>query len=344
MPEKPLSISIARQWEMLKMLPTRGAGMTAKAIKEELVDAGFKVSLHQVQKDLSGLMGIFPIKYITHENDKAWYWLWSEGKWLNLPGLTVSEAVSLSLVEKTMKPLLPGSILKPLQPKFQQAAEKLKAVELLNNQAQLARKVRVVPQTLQRLAPAIDAKVLDEVQSALAANEQVEVRYRSMGKPTAAAERLPLRRLHPLGLIQRGVVIYLAATEGTHTDVRTYALHRMRSALRTYENANRPSGFDLDVYIKSNAPLFGGGKPIVLKARVSEELARILDETPLSAKQVLTPPKSRSGRVLLEAEVQDSWQLRWWVLSQGEKIEVIAPISLRKDVANTLSVAAAQYT
>jgi len=341
MPEKPISITIARQWEMLKLLPSRGAGATARALSEKLNDAGFKVSLKQVQRDLQGLRTIFPID--CNEKSVPWGWLWREGKPANLPGLTVSEAVSLHLVEKTVKPLLPSSVLKALQPSFQQAAEKLKALELENQEAQLARKVRAVPQTLQRLPPAIDATVLEQVQSALIANEQIDARYRSMGKTADTPMQLQLRRLHPLGLIQRGPVTYLAATADAHTDVRLYALHRMRSAVRTYENANRPAGFDLDDYINSNAPLFGGGKPTLLKARVAEELARILDETPLSAKQTLTQPKSKSSRVLLEAEVLDSWQLRWWVLSQGDKIEVIAPLSLRKEVAKILSGAATQY-
>ena len=100
----------------------------------------------------------------------------------------------------------------------------------------------------------------------------------------------------------------------------------------------------LSVSHKSNAPLFGGGNPIALKALVSEELARIFDETPLAAGQHLTPPRSNSGnRALLEVEVPDSWQLRWWLLSQGGKIEVITPMALRKEVADTLSGAAAQY-
>ena len=346
MPKQRLSVSITRQWEMLKLLPTRSAGSvgtTANALCEKLNDAGFKVSLKQVQSDLVGLMDIFPIQHITHENEKAWYWLWSEGKPADFPGLTVSEAVSLSIVEKTLKPLLPSSVLKALQPRFLQAAEKLKALELLNKEAQLARKVRAVPQTLQRLAPAVDAKVLEQVQTALVANEQIEARYRSMGQTKDTASRLPLRRLHPLGLIQRGVVTYLVATENAHTDPRLYALHRMPNAVRTYENANRPAGFDLDDYIKTNAPLFGGGELITLKARLSDDLARILEETPLSAKQTLTQPKSQTSRALLEAQVQDSWQLRWWVLTQGDKVEVIAPLSLRKEVARILSSAAAQY-
>jgi predicted DNA-binding transcriptional regulator YafY len=345
MPKQKLSISIARQWEMLKLLPARSpgtTGTTAKALFEKLNDAGFEVSLKQVQSDLQGLKDVFPIKCIKHKGE-AWTWFWSDGKSANFPGLTVSEAVSLSLVEKTVRPLLPDSMLKALQPRFQQAADKLKAIELQNREAQLARKVRAVPQTLQRLAPAVDAKVLDEVQTALVANEQIDARYRSMGETTDAPMRVKLRRLHPLGLIQRGPVTYLVATADAHTDARLYALHRMTSAARTYENANRPTGFDLDDYIKTNAPLFGGGKAIMLKARVSEDLARILNETPLSAKQTLTQPTSKSNRALLEAEVPDSWQLRWWVLSQGEKIEVISPIALRKEVAQTLSSAAKQY-
>src|SRR5688500_18092161 len=107
MPEKKLSVSIARQWEMLKLLPTRGRGTTADALFRELNAGGFNVSLKQVQRDLQGLKDIFPIKHISQENEKAWFWLWCEGKPANLPGMTVSEAVSLNLVERTVKSLLP---------------------------------------------------------------------------------------------------------------------------------------------------------------------------------------------------------------------------------------------
>lgn len=38
----------------------------------------------------------------------------------------------------------------------------------------------------------------------------------------------------------------------------------------------------------------------------------------------------------LEVTVPDSWQLRWWVLSLGEMIEVLEPAALRNEVVERL--------
>ncbi len=101
----------------------------------------------------------------------------------------------------------------------------------------------------------------------------------------------------------------------------------------TGEPAQRPSDFDLNGYIASGALQFGSGESIRLKARVSEELAHILAETPLSVDMQLV---SDGNGKTLSATVPDTWQLRWWVLSQGEAIEVLAPTELREEIAATL--------
>ena len=56
MPHDKTRNTVARQWELLKILPTRGAGKTAKDLTGILNDLGFKVSKRQVERDLGELL------------------------------------------------------------------------------------------------------------------------------------------------------------------------------------------------------------------------------------------------------------------------------------------------
>jgi predicted DNA-binding transcriptional regulator YafY len=43
------------------------------------------------------------------------------------------------------------------------------------------------------------------------------------------------------------------------------------------------------------------------------------------------------------AAIRDSWQLQWWILSQGDGIEIIAPKALRKAIGDSLKSAGEYY-
>lgn len=146
--------------------------------------------------------------------------------------------------------------------------------------------------------------------------------------------------LHPLGLVQRGPASYLVATAFDYQDVRLYALHRFQSATKTGNPVNPPAGFNLDTYIEGGALHFGNGSTLRLEAALSDGLAQVLRETPLSEDQKI---REQDDAITLTATVADTWQLRWWILSQGDGIEVTAPGSLRKEVALSLKQAAEQY-
>ena len=55
-----------------------------------------------------------------------------------------------------------------------------------------------------------------------------------------------------------------------------------------------------------------------------------LEETPLSENQQLTDQEN--GSVLVKATVQDTRQLRWWLLGFGGRIEVLEPLSMRDEM------------
>ena len=332
MPSNKTRNTLARQWELLKLLPTRGAGRSAKEIADALAEAGFAVSKRQVERDLIDLQEVFGLE--CNDASIPYGWRWGSAP-IELPGVTLAEALSLQIVEETLKPLLPGSVLRTVQPRFEQAKAKLAALAEQNPAAAWADKVMSVPPTLPMLPPVVDEDLLDLVQTALLNNEQIEVVYLGFTNEPKAL------RLHPLGLVVRGAVTYLVATAFDYADVRLYALHRFQSVGRTYEAAKRPKGFKLGQYVDEGALQFGNGKALKLVARVDEGLAKHLTETPLSANQKLKPI---DGGFELSASVVDSWQLDWWILSHSNSIEILAPKALVDRTVASLKTALAQYT
>lgn len=332
MPSNKTRNTLARQWELLKQLPTRGKGKSAKQIAEALAEAGFAVSKRQVERDLIDLQEVFGLE--CNDENIPYGWRWNGANSVDLPGVTLAEALSLKIVEETLKPLLPASVQRALLPRFAQAKAKLAALSDQNPAAQWADKVSTVLPMLPMVAPIIDEEILETLQEALLQNEQVECSYLGLGVQPKAY------RLHPLGLVTRGAVGYLVATAFEYEDVRLYALHRFTAAQRTYELINRPKSFELSKYIEEGALQFGGGKPIKFVATVSDQLAKYLNETPLSADQKIKP---KDGLLELTATVLDTWQLRWWLFGQTDNLVVLKPNALRSEIIQTLKKTSQAY-
>lgn len=333
MPSDSTRNTLARQWELLKLLPSRRPGKTVSELTAELADFGFTVTKRTVERDLSNLSGVFPLDCNTKGTPYGWFW--AEGSTSDLPGITLADALSLQMVEDTVEPLLPASVLAAVKPRFQQAANKLAAQKKNRRIARWADKVRNIPPTLPLTPPQIDTEVLQTVQSALLDEQQIDVDYQPM-----EADEPKARTLHPLALVQRGPVTYLVATAFEYSDIRLFALHRMSRAERLPKRAKVSQDFDLDAYIYSGNLQFGDGHFFQLKAHLTPSLARILEETPLSDDQKI---KAEGSDYILTATVADSWQLRWWILAQGDGIWVNKPAKLKKELIQTLQEALAQY-
>ena len=324
--------AVSRQWEMLQLLPTKPPGIEVKVLQAKLKDLGYGVVKRTVERDLTELSTRFPIE--CNNKGKPFGWYWNPNISANLPALTLAEALSLRLVEDLLKPLLPQAILVSLQAHFNQAQIKLTSLKHGNAIAHWQDKVRHVPPTLPLLPPSIDSEVLDQVQQALLNDKQIDVDYE-----TAHAGKSSRQTLHPLALVQRGPITYLVATAFSYQDIRIYALHRMRNAAISDQPAKRPANFNLDTYIASGAFQFGEGT-LQLKAWVSADLADYLRESHLSEDQTL---EAEDGGYQLTTTVSDSWQLRWWIRSQGAGIVIIEPKSLRQEIVSSLKQAAEQY-
>ncbi len=332
MPRAAKELTLARQWELMRLIPSRSPGKTVRQLREALETAGYEVTKRTVERDLADLTGGFPLQCNTISKPYGWYW--EAGAQLEIRGMDLNEALSLGLLEEILRPLVPSSFVRGLEGRFALARQKLASLEG-NERAQWSERVRYVPPGQTFLPPSVLPSILHEVQEALLHSRKLRVSYRSAG--TDSDKEL---ELHPLALIQQGVRTYLVATAFDYEKPLLYALHRFVSAEVMDAPATRPDGFTLDRFLERGGSQFGGGKVITLKACITENLAHLLEETPLSKDQKIKVGKD--GHILT-ATVFDSWQLSFWILSQGAGIVVRQPVALRKEIVEKIEEMRAAY-
>lgn len=327
--------TLIRQWQMLRQIPRHPFKITAKQLYEKLLAENFAVTKRTVERDLQTLSEVFPL--VSDERDKPFGWSWAkDGAVFDLPGISNTEALTFKLVEQHLKPILPASTLAQLQPYFATADKKLHSLSEQSPSHFWLEKVRVIQPTQTLLPPAVDGDAQRTVSEGLLLDKQIKITYQKRGED-GTVEYV----VHPLGLVERGQIIYLVCTLFTYQDIRILALHRFRSAQLLDEPCQRPAEFSLDGYIASGAFGFGGEEVIQLEAIFSNPAGDHLYETPLSADQVLMPLDD--NHLKLSATVVNTEQLRWWLLGFGARVEILAPAKLRGGIALTAQESFALY-
>lgn len=333
MPKAAKHLALARQWQMMNLIPTREPGITARELTDRLKEEGFAVSRRTVERDLNELSRQFGLTTASSTGKAPFGWYFASGKRADLGSVELVDALSLALAGDVLEQMLPASMLGAVSGKVSRAREKLKSLKG-HPMARWSEKIRFVPPTLALRPPRIKGKVMEVVQEALVAERQLEVRY------AAFNEKPKNLTLNPLSLVLRGPVPYLVATVYKYTDVCHFAVHRMESAHLGEGSVIIPKGYSIDAHIDGGGLNFGSGKPLKLKAVLSEALAMYLSETPLSDDQRIS---YRDGVWKLTATLPDSWQLHFWILSQGSGILVLGPKVLRDEVKGQLKSALQSY-
>ncbi|MGJ7918839.1 helix-turn-helix transcriptional regulator [Massilia sp. LXY-6] len=328
--------SLLRQWHMLRMVPRAPAKVSARELCERLCAADFSVDKRTVQRDLNELSAVFPITCDRRDKPFGWSWL-RDASSFDLPGLTVPEALTLTLVEQHLRHHLPPITVDALRPHFHSAARTLSTVDGSAPSRAWLDKVRSVPPQQPLLPPRMDEECQRIVYLALMQDRQLKLHYRKRDaeEPTVYAS------VHPLAVVQRGGLVYLVCMFGRYEDVRTIALHRVQQAEALYEPARKQPGFDIDAYIASGQFGVIAGDPVNVRAVFTRAAGEHLFETPLSADQVLTT--DADGRLILAATVPNTRALVWWLLGFGDGVVIEEPAALREEIAGIAQRMAAAY-
>ena len=309
------------------MIPRYPRKIDTVTIASLMERQGVEIHLRSIQRDLEKLSQIFPLS--CDDRDKPFGWSWSaDAPSFDIPAMSPPEALAYHMLATFMSGMLPDDVCKRLESHFRHAGAVLDQTgrETLKT---WPGKVRTISRTQPLQPPDISADIFCVVSDSLLEGKRFQAAYLRRGQSA------PVQwTINPLGLVLHDRLITLVCTMGDYNqlkDVRTMHLHRIQTARHLDDPALVPEDFDLDAFIASGA--FGyrrSGETIRLKALFEKDAALHLEETPLSDTQRLT--EQPDGTVLVEADVTDTGQLRWWLLGFGGRIEVLEPPGLREEM------------
>jgi len=317
--------------------------LTTQMIFKRLQGTAEEMDERSVQRVLA-LLGDGGFLETVNPDAKPLQWRWPKGRrFMTLPRMADQEVLAFRLLERFLEPLLPPDGYVALRPYFESARHELDRMPGWASVRNWETKVRVVPPTQPLLPPEpppgrVGATARQDWQrrqeqtraallNALFENQQCAVEDQQLWRGE------PLHwNLHPLAYLQRGPAFYLLCTIDEYADVRQLAVHRILSATVLDQKASQPPGFNLDREVERSQGLGGSGEPLRLVARFWKRAGLHLLETRLATDQVMSDEDHDHFR--LTATVNDTAQLRWWLLSFGSKVEVLEPAGLREEMAN----------
>lgn len=315
-----------RQWLMLTQIPSAPRKIDCAAMEEILREAGYQVSRRTIQRDLMKLAEskVFPLVYDDASVPYGWSWA-KGGALFNIPSMGPHTALTFLLADRYLAGMLPPSTRASLAPYVENAGKVLDRLSGTDLRTWPG-KVRVASRSFPLQPPEFRGEVLEAVFEAVLRERKLALRYRRRNETTARV----YREINPLGLVFVDTLIYLVCTVGSHDTPLQFLLHRMEEATILTQAAVIPAGFTLKGYLDKGEFSYPTGEGTIrLKALFDKEEAVYLFETRFPGELKLE--ETDEGMVLLEAEVEDSYHLRRWLMGFGAGVEVLEPEGLRDD-------------
>ncbi|MBZ6385947.1 helix-turn-helix transcriptional regulator [Pantoea piersonii] len=296
--------------ELLRRIP-RGRKITAKALHEQLLNAGIERELRTIQRQLEMLSHHFAIECDTR--NRPYGYCWSENaKGVSLPVLTPQESLLLAMAEAHLKPILPARLVKSMTGFFTQAQRNLQGSGQSRLEAEWPDKVRIVATSQPLLPPPIAEGVFESVSEALYLNRWLKITYRNAGGKESE------NSVMPLGLAQQGPRLYLVCRFDGYNNERSLAMNRILAAHVSTFTFERPAEFSLKKYDDDGRFGFGEGHQIFLTFEIERSAGLHLIESPLSLDQ--THRELSDDRLEFSATVVDSAMLNWFLAAFGEAV------------------------
>jgi proteasome accessory factor B len=268
--------------------------------------------------------------------------LWSEkGRWGVQPGaflpplrLTLQEAMAVFLSAR-----LVTRYADKYEPALSSAFEKLG--EALPDALRLHIERTLDDLAQRRVDPEFNRHV-EDLTRAWAERRVVRFRYRPAGYDGASPEPRDAE-VEPY-LLEPSLAthaLYLIGLDRTKGAIRTFKVERIIDLAVTPQRFDAPESAGLATTLRRAWDIIADQPPTDVVLRFTPAVAaRVQEATWHPSQEVDTRP---DGSLEWRARVAGTIEIRLWILSWGDDVEVLEPASLRADVAATLARAAARY-
>ena len=302
--------------EVLKRIPKRG-WVTTHMLQEHLESIGIRRNIRSVQRLMNELSETLPIHQDKRDQTYGYRWKPEAQVELSIPGLNNLEALLLLLAKEHVGTILPPSLMKDMEPFFNEARNKLVG-SARSPESEWRSKVAISQRTHALLAPDLEEGVFETISECLFANREVEVRYRNR----LGEERE--HQLRPYGLVNSSPALYLvAAMAHAPHRIGAFALHRAIEARASTIHFQRPNDFNLDEFVEEGKFAYGDGSRVQLSFEIAKSAGLHLTEAPLSDDQTF---EELEAAYRFKATVANSMRLKNFLY--GISGEVIGDIEI----------------
>lgn len=147
-------------------------------------------------------------------------------------------------------------------------------------------------------------------------------------------------RIHPLSLFEHDGGLYLFVVVPYYGDIRTLSVERIQSLELPEESFEPPESFDPNNWLSDPFGIILD-EPFIARIWFSTGQAPYIRERdwPFGS----SFEDNEDGSTIFTVETAGVYELKRWVLSYGADAELLEPAFLRKEIAETLSMAALRY-
>jgi len=202
------------------------------------------------------------------------------------------------------------------------------------------RMLKLARESLQRTDIKLEGTVrrdqtFERIHEAVADHRRIVISYRSI-----RAKDYEQRALDPYGLAYRRNAWYVVGLCHKTGEVRTFKLSRIRSVAPMEIHFHYPDGFSVKDHFAGRWNVYDGKEQEVV-IRFSPLAVRLVQDNPPFANGKLA--ELSDGSAIFRGRVRGVQEVGWWIMKYGEHAEVIRPLELREQVAETVRKMAAVY-
>jgi len=338
----PRGEQIQRQWNLLRMLQTRGEGIPLAQLAQEC-----DVSERTIQRDLELLQELgFPVEFGEDEYGKR-FWRMPPNFFKTGPlPLSLTEAISLHLAERMFAPLAGTHFVDGLQ-SIQDKIRSLMPAKAMDYFSGLGSTLLV------RTVAATDfskhADIIKTLHEAILDERTVEVEYHALWR----GDRY--KTLYdPYGLVLHLDDLFAVGRSHRADAVRIFKASRILSAAPTGVRFERLEGFDLEHFFRGSfgiiqadqepieiAVEFRGVAAAVVEERIWHDSQK-LEWLPATANLFDHEP-DKGDSLVATFELAEVIEFKKWLKGFGDQAVLLRPDWLRKEIHDELLAAAARY-
>ncbi len=322
--------ALLRQWLLLKTLSARRIGVTLKELAAEM-----QVCEKTIRRDLETFMAAgFPVAETSVRFGRK-KWHLDADKFT--PGMTFAfdEALALYLGRHLLEPLAGTPFWEAAQRGFKKIRASLgeTALRYVEKFGDSFRQT-----SLGRHDYSGKAEVIDQLMLGIEDCRAVFITYQSM----RATEPVTYD-VYPYGLAYHRGSLYLVGRNPQREQICHWKVDRIEKANVDQFRFQRPAGFDLRQHLAGSFGIYhtDGEAEVRIRVRFSPAVARYVQESQWHASQKLT--KDRDGSLVAEFRLDDTSEIKRWIMSFGASAVVLEPETLRVEIVAELEPLLAAY-